>query len=88
MITYIVTRHGSNAANQHMCQSLDIGWVEASNRKVAEKRAREKYGDACYNNQHLTVTAASRVSAARWNAYAEDAVDGPDHIDELVAAHR
>lgn len=80
MITYIVTRHGSNAANQHMCQSMDVGWVEASNRKVAEKRAWEKYGDACYNNQHLTVTA--RYTAERWNDLVEDC-DELSHVVEV-----
>ena len=80
--TYLVTRHGSNAANQHLCQSMDVATVEARTPRQALERARDLVD--CYNNQHLTVTAASRVSTARWNAYAEDAVDGPDHI----AAHR
>lgn len=70
MRTYFVIRHGSNAANQSMTQSMIIGRVEASSRETAKKRADQQFGETCYNNQHLEVKAASRFpEAERESAY-------------------
>ena len=75
MRTYFVTRHGSNAANQSMTPVAVIGRVEASSYDVAMKRAKEKFGDKCYNNQYLGVKAASRFPReerdAAWEFLAE-----------------
>lgn len=60
-IEYVVFRVGSNAANQPMCQRAPIGRVTAENPRAASFAAGEKYGQECYNNQHLECLAASRT---------------------------
>lgn len=52
MARYIITRHGSNTANQHMAQRAIVGTVEAdSPEQAVEKMAGEV---TVYVNQHLT----------------------------------
>lgn len=72
MRDYIVVRVGSNSANQPMTPHMDIGVVQASSPAVALHRANIEFGHELYNNQHLRVIAAGRVSADRWNLLLED----------------
>lgn len=51
--TWIVTRHGSNAANQSMTPFAILGTVEAETEAEAMSIAAEKYH--CYANQRLTL---------------------------------
>ena len=61
MTQFIVTRHGSNAANQPMTQSAIVGTVEGENQQAAERAAAEKFH--CYNNQWLSMQDASECNA-------------------------
>ena len=61
--SYIVYRHGSNAANQEMTPVAPVYCVEARNRAEALRLARESGEFTTYNNQHLTVKAATRCTA-------------------------
>ena len=60
MATYLVTRHGSNAANQSMTPEAILGWVEAKNRTEAAEKAADRY--TCYNNQFFSFKPASKCS--------------------------
>ena len=56
-------------------RSQDIGIVTARNRREAKAEAAATFGDCCYANQRLEVSA--RYTAARWNALLESlAVNG------------
>jgi len=65
--TYVAFRIGSNSANQPMCQKMALGFIEASNRKQAEKLAGEEHGASCYGNQHLEIVAGRFVDSDIWN---------------------
>ena len=70
---YVVYRHGSNSANQPMCNRMPIGIVEASDRHRALAKAKKELVVTIYNNQYLTVVPISRLSAAdRYDAYVAD----------------
>lgn len=49
--TYIVVRHGSNAANQSMKPRKVLGTVEAESPNAARKIAAERH--TCYANQRF-----------------------------------
>jgi hypothetical protein len=51
--TWIVTRHGSNAANQSMTPQSILGTVEAETAEDAKRLAAESF--TCYNNQFFSV---------------------------------
>jgi len=53
MITWIVKRHGSNAANQPMTSVMVLGTVAAVDDAAAKLAAEEMWG--CYANQHFEV---------------------------------
>ena len=57
---YVVYRHGSNAANQHMCNKIIVGTIEAANRKEACKLMHDRV--TVYNNQWLSAIPFSRLS--------------------------
>ena len=56
---YVVYRHGSNAANQHMCNKMIVGTIEAANRKEACKLMHDRV--TVYNNQWLSAVPFSRL---------------------------
>ena len=69
--TYIVTRHGSNAANQSMTPEMDVGSVEAANRREACRLMADEV--TVYNNQFLSAKLLSRATRSE--------------IDQLNASH-
>jgi hypothetical protein len=60
MTTYIIYRHGSNAANQSMTPTMVVGSVEAETKEAALKHAEENF--TCYNNQRFEIKPASKCS--------------------------
>ncbi|MBW7866546.1 MAG: hypothetical protein H3C30_19295 [Candidatus Hydrogenedentes bacterium] len=65
MSEYLIYRHGSNAANQHMCQTATVAIVEARNQEEAKTLAAQKV--TVYNNQHLEAVPRSRARTEDWN---------------------
>jgi len=60
LTTYVVFRHGSNAANQGMRERMPVAFVEATSAEQAVARC-----DAnCYVNQRLTAQPVSRAPRA------------------------
>lgn len=55
MTTYVIFRHGSNAANQHMSEVEPVAVVDAPNLDAAIEAASEMPWTVagCYNNQWL-----------------------------------
>jgi len=51
--TWIVTRHGSNAANQSMVPKMILGTVEADTEAEAKTIASSQFN--CYANQFLSL---------------------------------
>ncbi len=73
MTTYIIYRHGSNAANQSMTPMMVLGSIDAASKKDALSQAAERY--TCYNNQRFEAkpisrsqnpTSNGRLSRMRW----------------------
>lgn len=63
---YLVYRHGSNAANQSMCEKMPVAIVEADSAAEACDASGE---DAhCYNNQWLSAVAEYHAPAADWDS--------------------
>jgi hypothetical protein len=62
MATYVVVRHGSNAANQSMCQRSVLGFVEAKDRDAAYAECHDRW--TCYNNQQFELVSLSRARKA------------------------
>lgn len=78
---FIVKRHGSNAANQHMRLVKVLGTIEADSREEGKRKAAERW--SCYNNQHFELIdlagrtrKADREAAAAEDAYAAQLVAG------------
>ena len=72
MASFLVYRHGSNAANQSSIQTMAVMIVEAKSRAEAFRIAHEKVN--CYNNQHLELVAKSALNAEQredWNSLLE-----------------
>lgn len=63
MPSYVIFRHGSNAANQSMRQVKPVFACEAVDSDEAKQKARDA-GVDCYNNQFLSWKHASRCKAA------------------------
>lgn len=53
MTSYLIYRHGSNAANQSMTPVSAVGIVDAESPEEARRIAAENIN--CYNNQHLSL---------------------------------
>jgi hypothetical protein len=60
MTRYVILRHGSNGANQHLTQTMALGIVEAGSRRAAVDVASEHW--TCYANQWFDPIAWSRAS--------------------------
>ena len=56
---YAIYRHGSNAANQSLCNKMIVGTITATNRKEACERMASRV--TVYNNQWLTAVPFSRL---------------------------
>ena len=74
MATYIIKRHGSNAANQSRVLVRVLGTVEAKDSKEAKEKAAARW--TCYNNQHFeAIDLAGRTRKAdREEAATQDAL--------------
>ena len=59
---YAITRHGSNAFNQSMCDQVDIDIISAPNRDAAVALAYAKGKDTVYANQWLSARPFSSLS--------------------------
>jgi hypothetical protein len=57
--TYLVKRHGSNAANQSITPVMVLGWIEGSDRDDARRNALDRW--TCYVNQHLELVPRSKA---------------------------
>ena len=62
MATYVVIRHGSNAANQSMCMRAVLGLQEAPSHTKARELVAQRF--TCYNNQHFELVPVSQARAA------------------------
>ena len=71
MTIYIITRHGSNAANQSMTPTAIIGTIEAESGADAKRIAADKW--TCYANQF--------VSAEPFDSASHDDRDEADEAD-------
>lgn len=58
MKTFVIFRHGSNAANQSMTQTMPVAIIEANNRDEAKQIALDTV--KLYANQYLEARFASR----------------------------
>lgn len=55
MVSYLIYRHGSNAANQSMTQTMAVGIVTAETEEAARRIANDNIN--CYANQRLSLVA-------------------------------
>ena len=85
---YAVYRHGSNAANQSLCNKMIVGTIQAGSREEACELMRDKV--TVYNNQWLSAVPFSRLGKKdQWRAYERDLeriawernLDLSDHAD-------
>ncbi len=60
MPNYVLIRHGSNSANQPMCDRAPVAIVTAANREAA----RREFTGNVYANQYLEVVPLSRARRA------------------------
>ncbi len=76
MATFIIVRHGSNAANQSMQFRKVLGTIEAADSQEAKEKASERWD--CYNGQYFeAINLAGRTRKAdREEAADEDAASG------------
>lgn len=56
--SFVIFRHGSNGANQHLCQVMACCTVMARSEAEAKNKARDKV--TCYANQYLEAKFATR----------------------------
>lgn len=75
MTTYIIARHGSNAANQSMIQRMVMGTIEAKNRVEALAKASAEWN--CYNNQRFEIIPISKAKGSD--------IDAANNADALGA---
>ena len=78
MTIYIITRHGSNAANQSMAPTMIVGTIEAESGADAKRIAADKW--TCYANQF--------VSAEPFDSASHDDRDEADEADRVTALDR
>jgi hypothetical protein len=71
MTRYVILRHGSNGANQHLTQTMVVGLIEARNRRAAVDAAADQW--TCYNNQYFDPIPWSR--APQWQRDAAEEAD-------------
>lgn len=66
---YVVYRHGSNAANQSMCNRTIVGTIKAGSRAEACRLMSDEV--TVYNNQWLSAVPFSRLGKAEQRLAAE-----------------
>ena len=66
MTSYLIYRHGSNSANQSMCNTMAIAIVEAASKEAAIAIVAEDH--TVYANQFLSAVPESKASREDWNA--------------------
>lgn len=72
LTSYLIYRHGSNAANQSMCNAMPVCIVDAASRQGAIDAVRANHPEiTVYANQYLTAIPKSRVSEQTWNEQLE-----------------
>ena len=84
---YAVYRHGSNAANQSLCNKMLVGTIKAGSRKEACERMAAKV--TVYNNQWLSAVPASKLGKADRQIAFERDLDiqaEEEWIDEIAAS--
>ena len=74
MKTFIIARHGSNAANQSRTLRKVLGTVQAEDSEQAKHTAAQRW--TCFNNQHFEAidTAGRTQQADRDEAATQDAM--------------
>lgn len=78
---YLIKRHGSNAANQSMLQTMVLGTVEAPDNEAARDLAKRRW--TFYNNQRIEVIPLSRAAKTdRLQAEERDAL-GTGQVEPL-----
>lgn len=90
MPTYYVMRHGSNSANQSMCQEMLVHCIIAD----YKERAYEMLPDAkieCFNNQYLSLWTKSQLRERYGKSTADEMIEMfyQDQVvdEEIVDAH-
>lgn len=69
--SWIIYRHGSNAANQHMTQVMPVCIVDgAETAEQAKDRAAESI--TVYCNQHLSAVSEEDCESEDWNSVVTD----------------
>ena len=63
---YLIYRHGSNSANQSMCNKMAIAIIEATSKDAAMRQAADDH--SVYANQFLSAVAESKANREDWNA--------------------
>ena len=63
---YLIYRHGSNSANQSMCNKMAIAIVAATSKDAAIMKAVEDH--TVYANQFLSAVAESKANREDWNS--------------------
>ena len=69
---FLVYRHGSNLANQHMCNKMPVAIVEAGDHGEACEKALEEENVSCYANQYLTAVPENKADPDDWNQVCEE----------------
>ena len=76
MTIYVAVRHGSNSANQSMCNRAVLFLVDAQDKRVAHSLVMEI--ETFYNNQRLELIPQSKASKADYMEALEGGPwDGP-----------
>ena len=88
MTTYVIYRHGSNKANQSMCNKAPVAVLEAPSRKAAIEQAFELKNSGrftVYNNQFLSAASRSQVPTDEFNAACEEDAANAEHEKFLTS---
>lgn len=72
MTNYLIYRHGSNGANQSMCNKMPVAIVTAESKQAAKDAvALERPEITVYANQFLSAIPESTAPVGDWNAQLE-----------------
>ena len=70
---FLIYRHGSNRANQSLCERMPVGVISARTRQEALENFVTEYPDvSVYANQYLSAVREADASVTDWNALAEE----------------
>jgi hypothetical protein len=82
MTSWLIYRHGSNAANQSMVQKAAIDVIEADDAWTAKEKAAERH--TVYANQWLEAVPEEEADSDDWNAAIESSM-AADEMAKLYA---